>query len=332
MRELLQAPGSVVLAGLGTLAQRLPTSTVNLVLEPLGQEAARAYIAAWLGLMGRVPADLDSLAVRRLVELSGGVPRLLSTLLAAAAWLAETSNAPVIGAAHVQEAAELRSVMPAAPVEVHETRPRRGVTGSVLLAAVVIAGTAGAVLPRLFPVESGRLFDLIAASLDQAVRRVQVTVNRPTVSRSAPKVVPIVTPAPPPVVVPAAPPAAIAPVIPNVPAEPIPAPVPPAMPVPVPAPAPHASLALPVETIEFLIRRGREMVQLHDITAARLLFRRAADSGSGEAMFELGQTYDVAIMARQGETAMADQQEAERWYESAAATGNLNTTRAAEPK
>lgn len=328
LRELLQAPGSVVLAGLGMLAQRMPKSTVNLVLEPLGQESARAYIAAWLGLTGRVPADLDSMAVRRLVELSGGVPRLLSTLLAAAAWLAKSSNAPVIGAEHVQEAAELRSVMPAVPIQVSEARPRRRVTGSALLATAVILGTAGAMVPRLFPVESSQLFESVGAVADQAIRRVQRELYPPTASQTTSKPVPSAAPTPPPVVKPPAAAAAIAPVMPTAPAAPKAAPTATSTTLP----ARLASQALPVETVVFLLQRGREMLQLHDVTAARLLFRRAADSGSGEAMLELGRTYDATVLARQGETALADQTQAERWYESATATGNLSPARAAEPK
>ena len=148
LKQLLdQAAGAIVLTGLAPLVRRIGAGTVHLTLEPLGQIDAQEYIAQWLALNGRTPVELDSKAVRVLVELSGGIPRLLSTLLAAGAWLAKNSNAPVIEASHIQEAAELRSVLgaPAAPEISIVERPRvrqRRVPWSALLTSVVLIGTA----------------------------------------------------------------------------------------------------------------------------------------------------------------------------------------------
>ena len=228
LRALEEAAGSVVLVGLDAVARRMPAATVHLALGPLGQEAARGYIATWLAQTGRVPADIDSAAVRRLVELSGGVPRLLSTLLAAAAWLTDSNDLVVIGVAQVQEAAELRSVMVAPVVAASAGAPRRRGRGraSAFLAICVFLGTVAAVAPRLFPVESSRFVDRAFVLADGAAAWVRTTIGRQTAPRSArtPQLaaVPgptVVLPRPDPVPeVPPAVPVALAPVIVPIPA------------------------------------------------------------------------------------------------------------------
>ena len=69
------------------------------------------------------------------------------------------------------------------------------------------------------------------------------------------------------------------------------------------------------------------MLALGDVSASRLLFVRAAEGGSAEAMLETGQTYDPAILAPIGAIQLADPAEALRWYRRAAAKGNHEAER-----
>ncbi|MGI4940019.1 MAG: hypothetical protein ACRYHQ_05560, partial [Janthinobacterium lividum] len=217
LRQLLEASaGAVVLAGLGTLAQRAGGKPLHVTLAPLGQEAARDYVVQWLASTGRVPAHLDSAALRQVVEASGGVPRLLSTLLGAGAWLAESSGAATITAAHIQEAAELRSVM--SPVVISSdtgSSERRGrMWWPLIVAGVVIAGSAAVVAPRLYPVETSEMLGLLDGLGTQARDWLGGASGRP-VNKSAtlPAISPHVVPHPEAAIVagPSVPPAPAAP-------------------------------------------------------------------------------------------------------------------------
>ncbi len=64
------------------------------------------------------------------------------------------------------------------------------------------------------------------------------------------------------------------------------------------------------------------MLDLEDISAARLLFRRAAEGGSSAGMFELGRTYDPAMLTGMGAAGQANRAEAMVWYRRAAEAGN----------
>ena len=386
-RDLQASPGTLVLAGLAPLApRRLPVGTVHLKLEPLDQDASRTFVAQWLQLNGRTPSDLESPAVRSLIQLSGGVPRLMSTLLASAVWLAETSGAPTVSAGHVQEAAELRSVLGAATPPPHVPEPvRRGSPlWSATLAAMVLAGTAAAVVPRLFPQTSKPALSWAENLVSQAEHWVRAEPaarqaaapagiepnDRQAVSpadmlaRAAP-----IEPSPgpdaarhhaarPDAPAPDAPgpdtpePVLPGPVLPgpvvvveqpvvetgpvggvafNSEPEPVPEAdaAPPTVEAVAPPPPPEAarpvrarSPELPIETVAFLLRRGTAMMQLNDLSAARLLFRRAADSGNAEAMLELARTFDPAVLAAQGAAPMGEPTEASHWYRRAAENGN----------
>ena len=71
-----------------------------------------------------------------------------------------------------------------------------------------------------------------------------------------------------------------------------------------------------------LIERGRLLVRTGDIAGARLLFERAADTGSGRAALLLGETYDPDVLA--GLRVMGvrgDIAKARRWYARAAELG-----------
>lgn len=299
---LLAAPGTVVLAGLDTLGeQRWSAGTLHLRLQPLDREAARDYVAEWLTQVGRVPADLDSRALRRLVELSGGVPRLLSALLSASAWLAETSGAAPISAAHVEEAAESRCIPTPSPVTEDAARGRAILPA--LFAAVAVLGVGIVAAPRLFPAEMARLFPQ----------------GRTMADRSPTALPALVAATPAPIGVVPAVPATVASSPESATAAPVPAAA--AVVPDAPEPAPVSEEHLPVETVELLLRRGREMLRLEDVSAARLLFRRAAEGGSAEAMLALGRTFDPAVLGREAGP-LADGEQAMRWYERAAAAGN----------
>lgn len=333
LRQLLESSagigaGAVVLAGLGTLAQRAGGKPLHVTLAPLGQEAARDYVVQWLASTGRVPAHLDSAALRQVVEASGGVPRLLSTLLGAGAWLAESSGATTITAAHIQEAAELRSVMlPAAAsgdagsVERHGRRwPSLAVAGLVV-AGLAVAGGAAVLAPRLYPAETNEVIGSLDGLAIQARDWLGGASGRP-VNRAAPlpAISSHVVPRPEAAIV-ARPSVPMVPAAPGLVDEAAPALTQSAAPgVTVTVPDGDAR-SLPIETQAFLLRRGHEMAAVMDLSAARLLYRRAAEGGSAEAAYALGRTYDPAIMTGLS-VAQADKDEALRWYRRAAAGGD----------
>jgi TPR repeat protein len=65
------------------------------------------------------------------------------------------------------------------------------------------------------------------------------------------------------------------------------------------------------------------MVRLGDISAARLLYERAAAAGSGRAAVATGRTYDPAFLTAIGVQGMqADPAAAAAWYRRAAELGD----------
>jgi TPR repeat protein len=72
-----------------------------------------------------------------------------------------------------------------------------------------------------------------------------------------------------------------------------------------------------------LLQRGGELFGTGDISAARLVFHRAATSGSAKAMTALGATYDSAFFGK-GRTIgiRPDPAIAADWYRKAAAIGD----------
>lgn len=147
--------------------------------------------------------------------------------------------------------------------------------------------------------------------------------------------------------VPAEAPATPAPVIAEMPARPEPTPPPvAAAPVPVaptaastpvlaPVPAPTLSAA-PVRApsvveasvspvvMALLLRRGDEESAIGDISAARLLYERAAESGSGLAARQLARSYDPAFLPPAVANTLADIGRAKQWYQRAASLGNTD--------
>jgi pimeloyl-ACP methyl ester carboxylesterase len=64
------------------------------------------------------------------------------------------------------------------------------------------------------------------------------------------------------------------------------------------APPTQPESRAPAELVAALMKRGEEFLALGDISAARLFYARAADSGSAQAMTALGKTYDPEFTDR----------------------------------
>ena len=72
-----------------------------------------------------------------------------------------------------------------------------------------------------------------------------------------------------------------------------------------------------------LIARGDEMLALHDVGSARLLFEFAADQGSAEAAAKMGMTYDPLYLESLGVLGYdGDPQKALDWYTRAVDQGD----------
>jgi hypothetical protein len=88
-------------------------------------------------------------------------------------------------------------------------------------------------------------------------------------------------------------------------------------------PAAPVAVALPPAVIAALIQRGNAMLALGDISAARLLYERAARAGSGEATADVGRTHDPTVLAQLGTRGMQpDPVLAAAWYRHAIALGD----------
>jgi TPR repeat protein len=74
--------------------------------------------------------------------------------------------------------------------------------------------------------------------------------------------------------------------------------------------------------VDALLKQGKAMLSIGDISAARLLFTRAAESGNGEAALALGDTYNSVFLAEHRVAGpQADPESAKRWYHRAFALG-----------
>jgi hypothetical protein len=77
------------------------------------------------------------------------------------------------------------------------------------------------------------------------------------------------------------------------------------------------------EEIATLIKRGKDLLDNGDLSAARLLFRRAAEAGSAEGALMLGSTFDPVVLQRLGAIgARPDLVKARQWYQRAAELGS----------
>jgi TPR repeat protein len=68
---------------------------------------------------------------------------------------------------------------------------------------------------------------------------------------------------------------------------------------------------------------GRTFLIIGDVTAARLAFRRAAESGDAQAALALGGTFDPLVLKSLGAVGVAaDPAQARGWYQKAAELGS----------
>lgn len=103
-------------------------------------------------------------------------------------------------------------------------------------------------------------------------------------------------------------------------------------PMPAATPAPRLNVArMSDEMMRVLMKRGADLVALGDISAARLVYERAASGGSAKAMTELGKTYDPAYLERSNVRGIRpDLATAANWYRKAVALGDAEAVSLSE--
>jgi hypothetical protein len=122
------------------------------------------------------------------------------------------------------------------------------------------------------------------------------------------------------------------------PPTPAPSPAPSQVQSPVQSPAPEqaepavkAIRALDPESIKLLMQQGEQFVAAGDLVTARLVYRRAAESGNAAAALALGATYDPVVLAKIGVRGLGgDVEKARSWYEKAKAFGSPEAPRRLE--
>jgi hypothetical protein len=97
------------------------------------------------------------------------------------------------------------------------------------------------------------------------------------------------------------------------------------------APARPPVRELDPESIKLLMQQGEQFVASGDLVAARLVYRRAAESGNAAAALALGATFDPVVLAKIGVKGMgADIEKARSWYEKAKEFGSPEAPRRLE--
>ena len=90
--------------------------------------------------------------------------------------------------------------------------------------------------------------------------------------------------------------------------------------------SPQEAIALqPLDAAEVaaLIKRGQEFLKSGDIASARLLLRRAANTGNAQAALALGATFDGTVLTELGVLGFTrDEDQARSWYRKAAEWGS----------
>ena len=80
-----------------------------------------------------------------------------------------------------------------------------------------------------------------------------------------------------------------------------------------------------------LVEQGKAFVDIGDLVAARILFRRAAKAGDAAAAIAMGATYDPVVLAERGVRGVAaDLDKARAWYERAKDMGSSEGPRRLE--
>jgi hypothetical protein len=96
----------------------------------------------------------------------------------------------------------------------------------------------------------------------------------------------------------------------------------------VPSPASGGGYA---QDVSALVEQGKAFVDIGDLVAARILFRRAAKAGDAAAAIAMGATYDPVVLAERGVRGVAaDLDEARAWYERAKDMGSSEGPRRLE--
>jgi hypothetical protein len=97
------------------------------------------------------------------------------------------------------------------------------------------------------------------------------------------------------------------------------------------APAKAAVRELDSEAIKRLMQQGEQFMAAGDLVTARLVFRRAAESGNAAAALALGATFDPVVLAKMGvRGGGADIEKARSWYEKAKEFGSPDAPRRLE--
>jgi len=145
---------SLVCAGLtGDIGGLGQLSATVVRLAPLPPDEVGAFAAAWLARAGRHAMPLGDQANSRLAERSSGVPRVLTILVDAAAFLAATDGAARIDASHIDQAAAMRgddAVADAPALQAEPGRTRADINVSLAAdAPPVRPGPDSAMLPGI---------------------------------------------------------------------------------------------------------------------------------------------------------------------------------------
>jgi hypothetical protein len=94
---------------------------------------------------------------------------------------------------------------------------------------------------------------------------------------------------------------------------------------------PAAPAAAPDAMIAMILKRGDDMLAAGDISAARLLYERAADSGNARAATGVGKTYDPNFLRDIGARGLTpDANRAAEWYRRAAEAGDAEAAQRLE--
>ena len=90
-----------------------------------------------------------------------------------------------------------------------------------------------------------------------------------------------------------------------------------------PAVSVPASAAAAPQDVKLLLDQGKQLFDVGDLIAARILFLRAANAGDAAAAVAMGATYDPVVLADRGVRGVAaDLDKARKWYERAREMGS----------
>jgi hypothetical protein len=93
-------------------------------------------------------------------------------------------------------------------------------------------------------------------------------------------------------------------------------------------PAPPPEPAMNAQEIDLLLNQGKQFIAVGDLATARTVLQRAADAGVAAAALALAETYDPAVLARQGVRGLnGDVAQARRWYARAQQLGSAEAAR-----